>query len=80
VIPVRNTKLEILEHLKEILKMEEKAEGAYTELARSVESAQLKSFFMYLAEEEKHHAKIVRDMILLLEGSSSEPWHEPPPS
>ena len=63
-----NTKLELLEHLKEILKMEGEALGAYTELAKSVQNASLKSFFTGLAEEEKHHAEMVSDLITLLEG------------
>ena len=63
-----NTKLELLDHLKEILEMEGAAGGAYTELAKSIENAQLKSFFTTLAEEEKHHAEIVNEMIMLLEG------------
>ena len=75
---MRNIKLELLEHLKEILKMEGAAGGAYMELAKSVENAQLKSFFMALAEEEEYHAKLVNEMILMLEGSSQESWRNPP--
>jgi rubrerythrin len=58
----------MLEHLKEILRMEGEAGGIYTELAKSVQNASLKSFFTSLAEEEKHHAKLVSEMIMLLEG------------
>jgi len=74
-----NTKEELLEHLREILKAEGRALGMYVELARSVSSAQLKAFFTDLSKEEEHHAKIVREMIALLEGSAQEPWHEPVP-
>lgn len=77
---MRNTKLEMLEHLKEILKMEGAAGGAYTELVKSVQNSSLKSFFTSLAEEEKYHSKIVNDLITLLEGSPQESWHEPPPA
>ena len=76
---MRNTKEEMLQHLKDMLKAERAAGGAYIELANSVQNSQLKSFFMNLAEEEKHHAKIVSELILLLEGSDQQAWHEPPP-
>ena len=62
-----NTKLEILEHLKEILKMEGTAGSMYAEISTSVQNPALISFFKELAEEEKHHAEIVRNMISLLE-------------
>lgn len=77
---ISDYKRDMLDHLKEILKAEGKAGGMYMEIARDVKNAQLKSFFMNLAEEEKYHAKLVNDMIMLLEGSTEESWHEPPPA
>lgn len=73
-----NTKEEILEHLKDMLKMEGTALGMYAEIAGSVNNAALKSFFTDFYKEEEQHAKIVSEMISLLEDSTQESWHEPP--
>jgi rubrerythrin len=75
---INDPKRELLEHLEEILKMEGKAGGAYTELAEGVNSPQLKSFLRDLAEEEKGHAKLVRGMMSLISGEPSSPFYEPP--
>ena len=58
-----NTKEEILQHLKEMLNMENEAFRMYTELASQVNSAALKNFFLSIAEEEEGHAKIVSELI-----------------
>lgn len=77
---ISNVKQEMLDHLKEILQMEGSASGMYTELASAVESYQLKSFFQDLAKEEQSHAKLVSDLIMLLESSqqSQKPYYSPP--
>ncbi|MFH1237130.1 MAG: DUF892 family protein [Candidatus Aenigmatarchaeota archaeon] len=76
---ISNVKQEMLEHLKEILQMEGSAGGMYTELAAAVDNSQLKSFFQDLAKEEQEHARLVSDLIMLLDSSqqSQKPWHEP---
>lgn len=61
-----NTKEEILSHLKQMLKMEVKANRMYSDLASSIKAPALKNFLLEIAEEEKHHAKIVGDLIELM--------------
>ncbi len=72
-----NTKEEVLGHLKEILEAEGSALDAYAEIAGSLKSEALKSFFMELSKEEASHAKIVKEMIALLEGGMQSHRHEP---
>jgi|GEM_PF-2117422 len=61
-----NTRQEILDHLKEMLKMESQAHNMYSDLASSVEAPALKNFLFEIAEEEKHHAKIVSGLLTIL--------------
>lgn len=77
---ISNVKQEILEHLKDVLQMEGSASGMYTDLASSVDNSQLKSFFQDLAKEEQSHAKLVSDLIMLLESSQQgqKPYYSPP--
>jgi len=60
-----NTRQEILEHLKEMLKMEGEAFRMYSELASHVNSAALKNFFLSIAEEEKNHSKLVGELMAI---------------
>ena len=76
---MRNTKQEILDHLREMLEMEGRALGMYVEMARAVRDSNLKAFFVDMSKEEKRHAEMVSDMIMLLEGSVQTAWHSPPP-
>ncbi|MBN2102247.1 MAG: DUF892 family protein [Candidatus Aenigmarchaeota archaeon] len=64
-----NIKEELISRLKELLAMEGKASAMYSEMMSSLSSDALKDFFQSLQEEEKDHAKIVSDMIKILEES-----------
>lgn len=63
-----NTRQELLGHLREMLEMEGFAGRAYTEIAEQVQSPKMRDFFRKMADEEKGHAEIVKEMIGLLEG------------
>lgn len=77
---ISNVKQEILEHLKDVLQMEGSASGMYTELASSVDNYSLKSFFHDLAKEEQGHAKLVSELLDLLDSSqqSQKSYYSPP--
>ncbi len=62
-----NIKEEMLSHLQEMLRMEGEAERMYMEIVNSLGNPALKSFFTEIADEEKHHAEIVRNLISLIE-------------
>lgn len=61
-----NTEEEILSHLQEMLKMEGDAERMYLEIVNSLRNPALESFFTEIANEEKHHAEMVRNLISII--------------